>query len=119
MRPPESTKRTIGPGHRPIVALRPQHPAGMGYATMRTLLLIVGMLLILVTPLVAVLPGPAGMFTFAAGMALILRNSRRARVRFARAMRRHPRVRALSDRALRRPSAKRRRMRADGLAVGR
>ncbi len=91
----------------------------MGHVTMRALLLIVGMLLILMTPLVALLPGPAGIFTFAAGTALILRNSRRARVRFARAMRRHPRVRALSDRALRRPSAKRRRLRADGLTVGR
>ncbi|MFD1035010.1 hypothetical protein ACFQ15_10145 [Sphingomonas hankookensis] len=82
---------------------------------MRALQLIVGVVLILVTPLVAVLPGPVGIFAFAAGTALILRNSRWARYRFARAMRRHPRIRALSDRALRRPSAKRRRLRADAV----
>ena len=79
---------------------------------MQIALVTVGVLLILVTPLVAVLPGPAGIFTFAAGLALILRNSRWARYRFARLMRGHPRIRALSDRALRRASAKRRRMRA-------
>ncbi len=79
---------------------------------MRIPLVIVGVVLILVTPLVAVLPGPVGIFSFAAGTALILRNSRWARHRFARLLRRHPRLRALSDRALRRASAKRRRMRA-------
>lgn len=83
---------------------------------MQILLLALGALLILATPVVAVLPGPVGIFTFAAGLALILRNSRRARRRFARTMRRFPRMRALSDRALRRPSAKRRRLRADLLA---
>ncbi len=80
---------------------------------MQILLLALGALLILATPVVAVLPGPVGIFTFAAGLALILRNSRRARRRFARTMRRFPRLRAMSDRALRRPSAKRRRLRAE------
>ncbi|KZE08498.1 MULTISPECIES: hypothetical protein [Sphingomonas] len=79
---------------------------------MQIALVTLGVLLVLVTPLVAVLPGPAGIFTFAAGTALILRNSRWARHRFARRLRRHPRLRALTDRALRRASAKRRRMRA-------
>jgi hypothetical protein len=83
---------------------------------MQILLLVLGAMLILATPVVAVLPGPAGIFTFAAGLALILRNSRRARRRFARTMRRYPRARALSDRALRRPSAKRRRLR-DGIGA--
>ncbi len=80
---------------------------------MQILLLALGALLILATPVVAVLPGPVGIFTFAAGLALILRNSRRARRRFARTMLRFPRLRAMSDRALRRPSAKRRRLRAE------
>ncbi|MEH3038757.1 MAG: hypothetical protein PGN21_01605 [Sphingomonas paucimobilis] len=79
---------------------------------MQIALVILGVLLVLVTPLVAVLPGPAGIFTFAAGTALILRNSRWARHRFARRLRRYPRLRALTDRALRRASARRRRMRA-------
>lgn len=83
---------------------------------MQILLLALGALLVLATPVVAVLPGPVGIFTFAAGLALILRNSRWARRRFARTMRRFPRLRAMSDRALRRPSARRRRLRA-GIAV--
>ncbi len=81
---------------------------------MQIVLVILGALLIVATPLVAVLPGPAGIFTFAAGLALVLRNSRRARRRFARTMRRHPRIGKLADRALRRASAKRRRMRVAG-----
>lgn len=79
---------------------------------MRIVLLVLGALLILVTPVAALLPGPGGIFTFAAGLALVLRNSRRARHRFARTMRRYPRIGGLADRALRRPSAKRRRVRA-------
>jgi hypothetical protein len=78
---------------------------------MQILLLIVGAMLIVATPVVAVLPGPAGIFTFAAGLALILRNSAWARRRFARAMRRYPRIGSVADRALRRASAKRRRLR--------
>ncbi len=78
---------------------------------MQILLLVLGAMLILATPVVAVLPGPAGIFTFAAGLALILRNSRWARKRFARTMRRFPRLSALADRALRRPSERRRRLR--------
>ncbi len=78
---------------------------------MQILLLILGSMLILATPLVALLPGPGGMFTFAAGLALILRNSPWARRKFARVMRRYPRTSALIDRVLRRRSAKRRRAR--------
>jgi len=79
---------------------------------MRVLWLMLGAMLIVVTPVVALLPGPGGIFTFAAGLALVLKHSRRARQRFARATRRYPRVGGLADRALRRPSAKRRRLRA-------
>ncbi len=74
-------------------------------------LLVTGVTLIVVTPLVALLPGPGGVFTFAGGLALVLRNSLWARRRFALAKRRWPRAGRLADRGLRRASAKRRRER--------
>ena len=70
--------------------------------------LILGGLLILGAALAAPLPGPGGIFLFAGGLVLVLRNSRRAQVRFARAKRRWPRVGAVVDRTMRRPSALRR-----------
>jgi len=84
------------------------------HPVLRSGLLALGVLLILVTPLVALLPGPGGVFTFAGGLALVLQNSLWARQQFVRAKRRWPRAGGLADRGLRRGSAKRRRER-DGL----
>ncbi|WP_262503925.1 MULTISPECIES: hypothetical protein [unclassified Sphingosinithalassobacter] len=69
------------------------------------------MALILAAPIVGVIPGPGGIFVFAAGLVLVLQNSRWARRHFVRAKRRWPRFGALADRALRRRSARRRRLR--------
>ena len=68
-------------------------------------------LLMLAALLVAPLPGPGGVFLFAAGLALTLRNSHGARVRFARWKRRWPRLGHMVDVAMRRRSALRRRAR--------
>jgi len=84
---------------------RDRHPA------LRTSFFVLGIVLIAVTPLVALLPGPGGIFTFAGGAGLVLQNSLWARRHFARAKRRFPRTGRLADRALRRASAKRRRAR--------
>ncbi|MGI4731334.1 MAG: hypothetical protein ACRYFW_06255 [Janthinobacterium lividum] len=90
-----------------------RHPAG------RIALLALGGLLVAAAPVVGVLPGPGGIFLFAGGLALLLRNSARVRRWFVRAKRRWPRTGALADRAMRRPSARRRRERAARLAGGR
>ena len=74
----------------------------------RLLQLVLGGILILGAALVAPLPGPGGIFLFAGGLVLILRNSREAQVRFARTKRRWPRIGGLVDRTMRRPSALRR-----------
>ena len=50
-------------------------------------------------------------FLFAGGMAMLLQNSIWVRYRYVRAKRRWPKVSALLDRAMRRPSARRRRQR--------
>lgn len=83
--------------------MRQRHP------TVRLVQLILGGLLVMLAPLVGLLPGPGGIFVFAGGLVLVLRNSRGARVRFARAKRRWPRLGHLADVAMRRPSALRRR----------
>jgi hypothetical protein len=67
-----------------------------------------GVLLIVGAGIVAPLPGPGGIFLFAGGLVLVLRNSRTAQVHFVRLKRRWPRTGALVDRAMRRRSALRR-----------
>ncbi len=77
----------------------------------RIALLATGVLLILVTPLVGIIPGPGGIFVFAAGLVLILRNSNWARGRFVRLKRRWPRFGHYADMALRRRSFRKRQQR--------
>jgi hypothetical protein len=86
-------------------AMTPRHP------TMRIAQLTLGGVLILAAGVIAPLPGPGGIFFFAGGMVLILRNSRAAQVRFARAKRRWPRIGGMVDVTMRRQSALRRRAR--------
>ena len=85
---------------------KPTHP------TMRMAQLACGGLLIIGAAIIGPLPGPGGIFLFAGGLVLILRNSHWARVRFVHAKRRWPRIGNLLDRAMRRPSALRRHERA-------
>ena len=83
----------------------------------RTALFCAGVLLLLLAPLVTPLPGPGGVVFVAGGLILILRNSAWARRAFTRARRRWPRLGAFLDRAMRRPSDRRRRARLGGLRV--
>lgn len=85
--------------------MRDRHPA------LRILQLALGGLLLIGAAVMGPLPGPGGVFLFAGGMILILRNSRWAQVRWARFKRRWPRIGNLVDRVMRRPSALRRRAR--------
>lgn len=75
--------------------------------------------MIAVSPLVGILPGPGGIFVFAAGLVLVLQNSLWAQKRFCRAKRRWPRFGHYADRALRRRSARRRRLRAQEAKIAR
>ncbi|HEU0044578.1 hypothetical protein [Sphingomonas sp.] len=75
----------------------------------RPLQLVLAVFLIVLAPVVGLLPGPGGVFVFAGGLVLLLRNSRWARRHFAKAKRRWPRIGALADKGLRRGSAQRRR----------
>lgn len=85
--------------------MRDRHPA------VRMFQLASGGLLLLGAAVMGPLPGPGGIFLFAGGMILILRNSRGAQVRWARVKRRWPRSGNMVDRVMRRPSERRRRAR--------
>lgn len=74
----------------------------------RQALFILGILLIIITPLVGVLPGPGGIFVFAAGLALVLQNSEWAKRLYVRFKRRHPNKGRWADWGMRRLSARRR-----------
>jgi hypothetical protein len=86
---------------------------------LRTALFVTGALLIVVAPLVGIIPGPGGIFVFAAGLVLVLRNSLWAQKVFARTKRRWPRFGHYADKALRRASARRRRLRAEEAKIAR
>jgi hypothetical protein len=83
----------------------------------RIALLVTGFALIIATPLVGIIPGPGGIFVFAAGLVLVLQNSNWARKRFARLKRRWPRLGHYSDMALRRRSFRQRQQRAKEAAI--
>jgi hypothetical protein len=80
--------------------------------TVRIGLFSLGAMLVILTPFVAILPGPGGVFVFAAGLALMLKNSLWAKKRYVAFKRRWPRYGAWSDWGLRRESARRRHERA-------
>lgn len=83
----------------------------------RIALLVTGFVLLAAAPLVGVVPGPGGVFLAAAGIILILRNSRWARRRFVWLKAQWPRAGDFIDRILVRGSAKRRRQRAKEVAA--
>lgn len=71
-------------------------------------LFVLGCLLIVVSPLVGAIPGPGGVFVFAAGLALILQNSEWAKRQYVKFKKKHPNKGRWSDWGMRRLSARRR-----------
>ena len=74
----------------------------------RTGLFVTGILLMAGSPLVGVIPGPGGVFVFAAGLALALKNSEWAKRQYVRFKRSHPNKGRWADWGMRRGSALRR-----------
>ena len=77
-------------------------------SAVRTSLFVIGIILMVVSPLAGVLPGPGGIFLFAAGLALTLKNSEWAKRQYVRFKRKHPNKGAWADWGMRRASARRR-----------
>ena len=74
----------------------------------RQCLFVLGVLLVIVSPLVGAIPGPGGVFVFAAGLALMLQNSEWAKRQYVKFKRRHPNKGRWADWGMRRVSARRR-----------
>jgi hypothetical protein len=83
----------------------------------RHMLFALGCLIILIAPLVGLLPGPGGVFVFAAGVGLLLEASIWAKRVYVRFKRRWPKAGAWADWGLRRQSPKRRLARSEATAI--
>ncbi len=75
---------------------------------MRRFWFVLGCLLLVATPPIAVLPGPGGTVTFGLGLGLVLKYSPWAKRRYVAFKRRWPKPGAWADWGLRRASARRR-----------
>lgn len=112
----DARKKSSGEGFEG--APSPPHIAGMGLRktwfalgrvpAVRTGLFVLGIVLVLASPLVGVLPGPGGIIVFAFGFGLVLKYSEWAKRRYVRFKRRHPNKGRWADWGLRRRSAIRR-----------
>ena len=69
---------------------------------------VIGAILMIISPLAGVIPGPGGIFVFAIGLAMVLKTSVWARRRYVRFKRWQPKAGRWTDWALRRRSARRR-----------
>jgi len=97
--------------HRPYILamdLRALWRSLAANPAVRTTLFVLGLLLMAGSPAVGVIPGPGGIIVFAAGLALVLKNSEWAKRRYVRFKRAHPRKGAWADWGMRRRSALRR-----------
>ncbi|HEY0026936.1 MAG TPA: hypothetical protein VGC35_03615 [Allosphingosinicella sp.] len=89
-----------------------QHRAALGrIPAVRTGLFLFGWVLIASAPIAGLLPGPGGIFVFAAGAGLVLKNSEWAKRKYVAFKRRHPRKGGWADWGMRRKSALRRQAR--------
>jgi hypothetical protein len=71
-------------------------------------ILVLGILLMIASIPVGALPGPGGIFVFAAGLALVLKTSMWAKRRYVDFKRKQPKIGRWADWGLRRRSARRR-----------
>ena len=74
----------------------------------RTGLFVLGLVLMAVSPLLGVLPGPGGIIVFGAGLGLTLKYSQWAKRQYVCFKRRHPKKGAWADWGMRRRSYRRR-----------
>jgi hypothetical protein len=78
----------------------------------------IGLVLLIVSPLVGVIPGPGGIIVAGIGLALVLKTSMWAKRRYVRFKRWQPKAGRWTDWALRRPSARRRQVVSDAPPKG-
>lgn len=96
--------------------------AWSGIPMVRTCLFGLGLILMLASPAVGILPGPGGIIVFGAGLGLSLKYSDWAKRQYVQFKRKHPNKGRWADWGLRRRSAQRReqlrKQRAAGIETG-
>lgn len=92
----------------PAVDKRRKWQALLDRPAVESSLFVLGVLLLVVSPVVGVIPGPGGIVVAGIGLALILKTSMWAKRRYVRFKRWQPKAGHLTDKALRRRSARRR-----------
>ena len=78
----------------------------------------IGLVLLILSPLVGVIPGPGGIVVAGIGLALVLKTNFWAKRRYVRFKRWQPKAGRWTDWALRRPSARRRQVVSDAPPKG-
>jgi len=87
---------------------RKQWDAFIDHPVVEWSIFVVGVILMLLSPLAGVIPGPGGIFVFAIGLAMVLKTSMWAKRRYVRFKKQQPKVGRWADWGLRRRSARRR-----------
>ena len=87
---------------------RDQWRAFVDHPVVEWTIFVVGVVLIILSPLAGVIPGPGGIFVFAIGLAMVLKTSMWAKRRYVHFKRKQPKVGRWADWGLRRRSARRR-----------
>jgi hypothetical protein len=100
------------------MSIRERWHAATQIPAVRTSLVVLGFVLMILSPVAGIVPGPGGIFVFAAGLALALKYSDWAKRKYVAFKRAHPRKGAWADWGMRRRSALRRRERERELSAG-
>ncbi len=97
---------------------KPERRTGKPSAMRRLAMFWGGLFLVIISPIVGAIPGPGGLFVFAAGFALMLRGSKWVKKKYARFKKHHPKKGDWVDFGLRRGSYQRRQARLRAVAAG-
>jgi hypothetical protein len=87
---------------------RDQWRAFVDHPVVEWSIFVVGAILMILSPLAGVIPGPGGIFVFAIGLAMVLKTSMWAKRRYVRFKQWQPKAGRWTDWGLRRQSARRR-----------
>jgi hypothetical protein len=104
----EALAESSNTAHIAIMIDRSQWKRWLTHPIVDWTIFVLGVLLILLSPVVGVLPGPGGIFVLALGLAMVLRTSHWARRRYVQFKRWQPKAGRWTDWGLRRQSARRR-----------
>jgi hypothetical protein len=94
--------------HMPVMISREQFRRFIDHPVVEWTILVIGVILMVISPAAGVLPGPGGIFVFAIGLAMVLKTSMWAKRRYVRFKQWQPKAGRWVDWGLRRQSAQRR-----------